>query len=205
MSIFDTSFDDAFDVDALAASGVDVIKHVEAGLDRLYMEFRKPNIIALTTTRLERWDMLEQVCQDLLLRRNIFTSVGFYQDEIGKIVGQPRNGLDNDSYRRYQFARIAVNNSVGTVETLIRIATLILNNSAARVVVTQPGTAATVVRIADVPTTDTLAAILIDLLGKAPLSGAKLVLEWSTQDPANVFTFDDGPGLDDGFLQGSAS
>ncbi len=204
--VFDSSFDDAFDAEDLSGSGVAVIKHVQAGIDRLYMQFRKPGIIALTVSRLERWDMLEQVCQDLLIKhRNIFNSVGIYLDEIGVIVGQPRNGLLDDDYRRYLFARIATNNSEGSVEDVIKIAKLIIGSDAARIVVSQPGIATTIVRIADFPTSDALAAILIDMLRQAPESGVKLVLEWSTHDPEDVFTFDTGPGFDVGSLQGSAA
>lgn len=205
---FDISaFDDiAFDVGSVVVptSSVAPIDHVAAGLARLYMQFRKPNIIALLRNNLERWNDLEQVCQDLLVKRSIFVAEDSQLDDIGRIVVQPRNGLDDEVYRRYLFARIAVNNSNGLVEDVIKVTRLILNDDAARVVVEQWGIAAMTVRIADVGITDDLAAVLIDLLLEVPLGGARITLEWSTVAPEDVFTFDGGPGFDDGFLAGSA-
>lgn len=181
------------------------IDHIAAGLSRLYQQFRKPNIIALTATRLERWQMLSDVLNDLLIKRNIFNATDAQEDLIGRIVLQPRIGLDDDTYRRYLFARIAVNNSNGHVEDVIRVARLIVNDDDARIVVTQPGIAAMTVRVADVAITDDTAAVLIDLLSEVPIGGVRITLEWTTVSPEDLFTFDSGPGFDVGFLAGSTA
>src|SRR5690349_3946784 len=69
---------------------------------------------------------LENTLQDLLTKRSIDTAEGAQLDVIGKLVGQPRNGLDDDTYRRYCRARIATNRSNGTNENLITITDLIV-------------------------------------------------------------------------------
>lgn len=178
------------------------IDHVAAGLSRLYQQFRKPGIIALTAIRLERWNMLAGVLDDLMTKRNIFNATAAQEDLIGRIVLQPRNGLDDDLYRRYLFARIAVNNSNGLIEDFIKVAKLILNDSTARIVVTQPGAAGVYIAIRDVVLPDEIVAVLIDLLRETPLGGVRLLLIWSSDHgaatPAMTFRYDVGPGYNDG-------
>lgn len=62
---------------------------------------------------------------DVYALLGIRTAFGFRLDQIGVLVGEPRNGLGDELYRTRLFARVATNNSEGTVEDLIRVAKLI--------------------------------------------------------------------------------
>lgn len=177
------------------------IDHVEIGLNRLYQEFRKPAIIAILTKWLERYNDLEQVYQDLLRKRNIFNAVDAQEDLLGRVVVQQRNGLDNDTYRRYLFARIAVNNSNGLVEDLIKITALVMNDDNAYIHIDQVGAAAVIVRIENVAVSSVLGGVLIDLLRDAPLSGVRLILQYSQVAPSQTFRYDSGPGYDVGHYE----
>ena len=130
----------------------------------------------------------ELVCQQLLTLRSIYVAIGVQLDEIGDIVGQDRNGLDDDDYRRYLFARIATNRSAGKRSDLITISKLILNDPSATVYVDNQGTAAVVVRILEMVLGDALAEILLSFLQLAPAAGVRIILETATADDAHSFT-----------------
>lgn len=169
------------------------IDHVAAGLSRLYMQFRKPKIIALLTAYLERWNQLEAVAQDLLRKRNIFNAVGAQQDLVGKIVLQPRNGLDDDTYRRYLFAKVATNNSSARLEDIIKIAKLIINDDTAYIKIERLAIATVFVQIRNFITVNALANVLIDLLRLAPGGGIRLRLEFSSVASGLTFTYGTPP------------
>lgn len=169
------------------------IDHVAAGLSRLYMQFRKPKIIELLTMYLERWNQLEAVCQDLRTMRNIYNAVGAQEDNIGKKVLQARNGLDNDTYRLYLFARIATNNSDGGIEDFIKIAKLIINDDAAYIKIEQQAIATVLVQIRNFITPDALANVLIDLLRQSPVAAVRLRLEFSSVTSGLTFTYGTPP------------
>lgn len=176
------------------------IDHVLAGLARLPQQWRdKQNIIDLLTIFLQRYNDLEQAYQDLLTLRGIDTAnadapsstVGAQLDMIGAIVGQLRNGMTNDDYRRYIRARIAANNSDGVIEDLITVTSLVLNDPLVSILVHTVGVAACIVRITGDSVSNALAGILIDMLRSAHAAGVKLTLEsWPDASDGNLFHFE---------------
>lgn len=175
------------------------IDHVRTGLSRLCLQFRssnpmeepeqRTNMEKLLACLLAPFDDLELALQQVLQLRSIYTARGIYQDQIGKLVGQPRNGLGDDDYRRFLFARIKTNRSNGRRATLIQIAKLLLNDSAAHVVIENAGSANAVIRIDGGVVSNALAAILLDFLQTAAPAGVRVIFESSPDVLADQFAF----------------
>lgn len=105
---------------------------VARGVSRLLFTFRdKPRIVALLTSYLEEIQELEDalfaIWADRLLRGGSLTTE--ILDFIGKIVGQQREGFDNDTYALLISARIQANRSNGTRAQLIKITSLLVPNT----------------------------------------------------------------------------
>lgn len=145
---------------------------------------------------------VENALQQLLLQRWIDTAVGVQLDQLGEIVGQSRQGLDDDDYRRFCRARILTNRSDGRFETLIAIALLVLNEVGVTIRVTNEGTATCRVYATGTVTGDTAGAILATFMQLGVSGGVRVVTQWEDSAAAGIFRFDSGPGLDVGHLSG---
>lgn len=196
----------AFDFDAFDASILDLLPpgqmdHVALARDRLCQQWRdKPNIVALLTLFAKRWNDVETAFWELLTLTDVYSAFGSTLDQIGKLVGQPRNGLLDDTYRRYILARILTNKSDGVLEDLIAIAYQIINDATVHIVTSQEGAATLRMATLNIAITDAIAAIVFDFLSQAVSGGVRIVYQWSTALPAATFTLDIGPGLDVGIL-----
>lgn len=145
------------------------------------------------------WDTMQQV----LLQRALNTAIGAQLDVIGKIVGRPRDGLDDDTYRRYCRATIAAHRSKGTVDELISIAELVVFDPDLLTVVLPYSPAAVIVQLTDIGVTDALANVVYLFLRQAAAAGVALVLQYGNTNP--VFRLDQSPSLDQGHLAGEIS
>ena len=163
------------------------IDHVAAGLARLREQYRRPNIIALTKIFLQRYADVEAAFYALLIE-SIYNAVGVRLDMYGRIVGQSRNSLDDDTYRRFIFARIATNRSFATTEDLILLCRLVINDEAIRIRVETIGPAYVRVALEDGAVSDATADILITYLRRARGLAIRLVLETAEDVPAEMFT-----------------
>lgn len=145
---------------------------------------------------------LEKALQDCLTLRDIFNATGIWLDRIGKIVGRDRNGLLDDTYRRYLFAQIAVNRSTGRREELINIARLVLNTpiGSGSIRIRTESNASFILEVQDIAVNDTVAGVLHDMLSQAVAAGVRIVFVWSAVPLAQTFRLDAGPGLDQGHL-----
>ncbi len=158
-----------------------ITDHVAEALTRLKEQFKgQANYIALLEALIAPCQDIEDAFWSLLTERFLDTAVGAQQDIIGKIVGQPRNGLSDDDYPAYLRARIATNRSNGLVEDLIRITQLIVDDDNVTVVVDQQYPAAVVVRIEDTAAVDATTDALISFLRQAKAGGVRLILEYTT-------------------------
>lgn len=146
---------------------------------------------------------LESALQQLLTERSIDTAVGEQLNVIGRIVGQTRNGLDDDTFRRYCRARISTNKSTGVVEDLITVTDLIVYDDDAGYEVIGQGTATVKVTVQDIAITEDLAAVLLAFLRDTVSAGVRLVVQYGISAPAGWFQLDSGPGLDQGKLVGA--
>jgi len=178
---------------------VTVVNHAAAALARLPEYLKdKPKLAALLATYTAQCDSLEATFQQLLLQRSADTAVGYQLDRLGVIVGQDRGGLGDADYRRYLRARIATNRSRGTVEDILKIAALVINDVVASYEIRNTGTAAYVLRVVGIALTTGVAAIALAFLQAATAGGVRVILEAPLDAPASLFTYDTGPGWDVG-------
>jgi hypothetical protein len=177
---------------------------IDAALNRL-CEYCKENPIttAITQAVVTPFLDIETAYRALLAGITLDDAIGVQLDLVGKIVGQVRNGMSDDDYRRYCRARIAVNRSRGTTEDLILVTTLAINEPGAVYRVEREGVATLVIRVTEVAITTAVAIIGHDLAYQAHAAGVRLLLEYSESPPANTFRFDSGPGWDTGHLAGA--
>lgn len=162
--------------------------HKTEASDRLYQQFKdKPNLKALIDIFSARYDGLEAAFYALLTERTIYTAIGAQLDQIGKIVGQPRLGFDDETYRRYILARVAANKSDGLVSDLIDITRFVLNNSAQTVQVVNAGIATAITKVTGNRVEWETAVIIADLLRVSVSAGVRMLLEFETW-PATVIT-----------------
>lgn len=134
---------------------------------------------------------LQNAYQQLRLERWLDTAVGAQQDVIGNIIRLKRNGMDNETYRRHQRAKIVANKSSGLIEDLILVTKLIVNDPDARIVADNQGPACIVIRVERVALPNPVADIIIGMLGLATVGGGvRPILESCHELPVNWFERD---------------
>jgi hypothetical protein len=103
-------------------------------LDRLPAQFRdKPRIEAIIRSLANQIQKHEQTFYDLYWRRRLDNAEDVDLDNLGALVGEPRQGWTDDEFRQYIRARIKTNRSDGRTETLIAILVLLFELDAADV------------------------------------------------------------------------
>ena len=158
------------------------------------------NIEKLLAALLVPMQDIENALQQLRYYRSVDTAEGDQLDVIGRIVGQLRLGLDDDTYRRYIRARIATHNSDGTTEDLLTICELVVYDDDAVYTLVQEGTATARLSVTEISLDPDLAAVLFGFLNAARAAGVRIILTWWESPPAEMFRFDAGPGFDVGHL-----
>lgn len=110
----------------MASSLSRVDDHVEAGLALLIEQFRrKPRVRALLAALLWQSQQIEDAAWQVIESRLINLATGVHLDALSKLVGESREGRDDDGYRVAVTARIAVNRSSGTIPEIVSILALI--------------------------------------------------------------------------------
>lgn len=145
------------------------------------------NITLLLTALVTSMQTIEDQLQALLTQRAIPTAVGAQLDVLGRLVGEVRNGLTDAVFRLYISARVAANRSKGTVQDLITVCSLVINNVAVAVKVIQEGAAAVFVDIDGLLMTDPVANVLIDFLKDSVSAGVRPQLGYKYQTDAASF------------------
>jgi Protein of unknown function (DUF2612) len=157
------------------------------------------NTEKLVATLATPFQSLENALRQLLLERSIDTAVGAQLDVIGKIVGQYRNGLNDDDYRRYCRARITVNKATGVIEELITVTDLIVYDDDATYEIINNSVATVVIKINDIVVTEALADIVISFLRDTVSAGVRVILEYNNVPIGTGFKWDTpGRGWDSG-------
>lgn len=143
-------------------------------------------------------------CKQVLLQRTVDNAIGQQLDDIGKLVGQERDGLDDDTFRRRVRARISVHRSKGTFEDVIRVTSLIIFDDNATIRVEQQSYATIVVHVENVSVSATIAdSTLFGFLQAVVGAGMRVLLHSGTTSPSTWFRLDTGPGLDSGIFTDS--
>ncbi len=168
---------------------------------RLYTQFRD-------ATTWQQWcdevlgpqvQALEDAAQTMLSIIDVAASEGAQLDVIGRIVGQPRPGSDDETYRTYIAVRILANRSAGTPEEIYSIVSPILE---VPLVYFNGGNKEFVIDATAGSVTPALAEIAMYFIRIAKEAGARAILHWTTY-PEAVFKMDTGiGGLDSGLDSG---
>lgn len=156
-------------------------------LSRLYAQFKDAATWQLWCTDIlgPQFQDLEDAAQSLLAFFSIDDVSGLQLDSIGSIVGQPRGGVDDATYRLYLKARIATQHSDGSPPALYRIFGLLFPGHVMRV--TTSRIKALVLLIAGAVTA-AQAQVGVDFLADAKDAGARGILEWQEDDDPAMFT-----------------
>ena len=139
-------------------------------LDNILYQFKDSYILnSLTESFLLEANELEDLSESLLLQRSVDTAIGVQLDQVGLLVGEIRNGRDDNSYRQAIKLRIAINTSRGTVEDIIQVINLLYGQDT-EVIITRTGKALLSIYIGiEQPTED-----LIPLLQQTISAGVKI-------------------------------
>jgi hypothetical protein len=158
---------------------VQITDHVDQALDRLQEQFKdKPNIIGLITALLTNVQEVENEIFALYSERGLDTAEGAQLDQIGVIVGQPRAGLADGDYRRRLRARIAVNNSGGTVGEMIVVTRLIINDITLSVLIDNDGGGVFEILILDEAITSSLGETVLAFAQDAASAGVRMIVTY---------------------------
>lgn len=102
----------------------------EDALDRLVTQFKdKVRVEGLIAAFTDQLQDAEDVVGDFLDFRHVDTAQGAQLDVIGKLVGEKRKGRNDDLYRLWLRARIAINTSRGTPQDLIKVFNIITGST----------------------------------------------------------------------------
>jgi hypothetical protein len=142
----------------------------------------------------------ESAGQEVWNQRSVDTAIGVQLDDIGLVVGQPRGGLDDETYRRYVRAAIKANRSNGTVFDVLRVLRLVIANVDVTFQYEQQQIATAIVRVLNIALTDALGSVAFSFLERTAAAGVIVMLEYGLSPFANWFRFDSGPGFDEGYL-----
>ncbi len=162
--------------------------------DKLLEQFKnKPKWRAFIYSWLRPFEELRYQALRVRVELQLGNAEGDRLDMWGRILLQPRLGLDDEIYRRLLEARLAAKLSKGRSEDLIKVSRLYSPNAGS--VYISPavaGAAYVVVEVvigADADVVDP--HILYDLLTDAKAGGVRLTLVYSTHLEDNTFAFSD--------------
>jgi hypothetical protein len=143
---------------------------------RLYEQFKGlpkwDGLVRAIARQAQDW---EDAAQAVLTTISIDDSAGTQLDNLGRLIGQPRVGLDDAAYRLYIKARIIANKSNGTAENIYRVFRALFSDVRFRYV--YGGTKSFVMRVLSVLTPDQVVAAR-DFLRDSKEAGARAILEW---------------------------
>lgn len=100
--------------------------HADRGLSRFTSYFKdSTNLREFTRILLEEVQEVENMMISLMVERTLDSAVGAQLDQWGEVLGEPRAGQKDTSYRGFLKARLLTNLAEGEIERLIEITHLI--------------------------------------------------------------------------------
>lgn len=165
-----------------------VTNHVERAVARLPQQFRgKVNVEAFVAAVCQPGQDLEDALWDLYSERDVNTAVGDQLDDVGGIVGEERQGRDDDTYRRFVRAKISVNKSKGTALDVLTVASLVLDFTftEADFLLAQSGIAAAALTIDGASVDRELATLLTEKFLRKTVQGGNRIGVRFNPDNAN--------------------
>lgn len=151
----------------------------------------KPRLEALLRSYLNRLQELEDTTWAVLESRLIDNAVDSQLDVLGKLVGQRRMGLDDDTYRLFIKARALVNRSKGRGPDIIGLCTLLFGEFNTLLVEMYPASFVIETAAAS-PLTPALAGQvrqIARLIAAARAAGVGSSIHYTEEDEAGLFEF----------------
>ncbi len=183
--------------------------HVEEALSQLLQQYQgQPRLESLLTALVNQIQDLEDASYPLNAGRQLAFAVGQQLDGLGEIIGLPRNGLDDDTYRIFLIGTIAKNFSDSTIKSITTILLLLLDPAFLLVFETFP--AGVSVQFGGSTRDPSLYNLIAQLAQEA--LGATITLTFVSEiDPVNPFRFlktptqpgPQGGGFDDALNPGA--
>jgi hypothetical protein len=159
--------------------------HVSRAVARLIERYRQPRTSALLASWVAELQAVEDAYWQLYTERHLATASGATLDLLGDIVGQPRDGRDDATYRLWISARVLVQRSSGTTEQIIAIADKLAGGNT--VVLREYYPASFVL---DMGALDSHTGLQIaQLIVPAKAAGVRFMATWSNVAWPAVFTF----------------
>lgn len=172
--------------------------HVQDALDRLLHQFKNSEDLKnFFTALLSPLQTVETDLWALYTQRWAADAVGAQLDNLGAIVGQPRQGRTDAVYRLWIQARILANRSTGKADDTLTLLALVTDG--AEYSLTEKYVAAYEVLVTEL---EVDAESVFDLLMQVKPAGVKLTMAYSDQPVTSLFTYDIGPGYDVGLYAG---
>jgi len=159
--------------------------HVTRAVARLIERYRKPRTSALLGSWVSELQAVEDAYWQLYTERHLATASGATLDLLGEIVGQPRDGRDDETYRLWISARVLVQRSSGTTEQIIAIADKLAGGNTVILREYFPASF-----ILDMGALDSHTGLQIaQLIVPAKAAGVRFLATWSNVAWPAVFTF----------------
>lgn len=166
-----------------------VTDHVAQALARIAGRDSKPNIVAFISILAQQTQETEDAWWQLFAERGVSAAVGDQLDDLGEIVGQPRNGLSDSDYQRHISARIAANNSDGLVNDFLRVSRSVLDDASLTLRFQPQYPAGAILHVESGLLTSDIADILIAFLRDTRAGGVRIQAHYLTALPGDSFTF----------------
>lgn len=169
------------------------IDYVQSWADRLegrlYEQFKgKAKIVSLVRSVIApQAQEIEDAAQALLTIASIDDSYGAQLDNLGRLVGQPRSGVDDATYRLYLRARIRANLSDGDPESMYKVFSALFGVGSSLIYV--PGHDAAFEMRQNAPVlTPTQALVAQGFLFDSKVAGTRGIYEWQESADASMLT-----------------
>lgn len=112
-----------------------ITDHEDQALARLTSMFRDQTLIeGMLRSFVGQYQDSEDTIDDLLTDRTIDTAIGQQLDGYGQIVGELRNGRDDDTYRIALKARTGRNTSEGTPDDILNVFNLLSGSTSTQLI-----------------------------------------------------------------------
>lgn len=134
---------------------------------------------------------IEDALQQVYSGYWIDEAVGSQLDVLGDVVGQARGGMVDDDYRRLIRARVSVNRSKGTIEDILTVARLVVDDDTVTYQIDNQGMATVVLRLMGAAvSSDLVRNLLLPMLRSTVAGGVRIIVEWSDSPPADWLIWD---------------
>jgi hypothetical protein len=163
--------------------------HVEQAQARLVEQFKqKPTILALVDALVTGLQPIEDELNRLLHERTLDAAEGQQLDNLGAIVGQPREGRTDEEYRLWIAARRLVNVATGVPDDFLNLVKTVLPASESRYIPYYPAG----FQIRSYGLGDGNGATIYQILATIKPAGVYFGFHYSDADLGTLFTLSDG-------------